>query len=236
MESSDVSEVKKISEVTTNVAAASVERLENVIRPQDHKAQGADIQCTSPTTLPDFRVSDDFAFSRIGVDFAGLVYVRNVYSRSKRSNKAYIAIFTCASYRAIHLEIVPDLSTSSFMRCFKRLIFRRGLPQFIISDNGKTFKGSSLKTFLEENGVTWKFNVPRAPWRGGFFERMVRSVKHCLKKTLGASRVDYEEFETTLVEVEGILDSRPLTYVTEDFEEPLTQSSLCIGRRLLSPT
>jgi len=87
-----------------------------------------------------------------------------------------------------------------------------------------------------ENGVTWKFNVPRAPWWGGFFERMVRSVKSCLKKTLGASRLDYEEFETTLVEVEGILNSWPLTYVTEDFEEPLTPSLLCIGCRLLSPT
>jgi len=87
-----------------------------------------------------------------------------------------------------------------------------------------------------ENGVTWKFNVPHAPWWGGFFELMVRSVKRCLKKTLGASRVAYEEFETTLVEVEGILNSWPLTYITEDFEEPLTPSSLCIGRRLLSPT
>ncbi|XP_020601434.1 uncharacterized protein LOC110040534 [Orbicella faveolata] len=229
MELSDVSEVKKISEVTTNVAAASVERLEN-------KLEGLAYSAPPQPPLPDFRVSDDFAFSRIRVDFAGPVYVRDVYSRSKRSNKTYIAIFTCASSHAIHLEIVPDLSTSSFVRCFKRFIFRRGLPQFVISDNGKTFKGSSLKTFLMENGVTWKFNVPHAPWWGGFFELMVRSVKRCLKKTLGASRVAYEEFETTLVEVEGILNSWPLTYVTEDFEEPLTPSSLCIGRRLLSPT
>jgi len=87
-----------------------------------------------------------------------------------------------------------------------------------------------------QHGVTWKFNVPRAPWWGGFFDSMVRSVKPCLTKTFGTARVDYEEFETTLVEVEGILNSRPLTYVTEDIEEPLTPSLLCIARRLLSPT
>jgi len=87
-----------------------------------------------------------------------------------------------------------------------------------------------------QHGVTWKFNVPCAPWWGGFFDSMVRSVKPCLTKTFGTARVDYEEFETTLVEVEGILNSRPLTYVTEDIEEPLTPSSLCIGSRLLSPT
>lgn len=87
-----------------------------------------------------------------------------------------------------------------------------------------------------QHGVTWKFNVPRAPWWGGFFDSMVRSVKPCLTKMLGTARVDYEEFETTLVEVEGILNSWPLTYATEDIKEPLTPSLLCIGCRLLSPT
>ena len=109
------------------------------------------------------------------------------------------------------------------------------MPRIVISDNGKTFKGSSLKPFLSQHGIVWKFNVPRAPWWGGFFERMVRSVKRCLKKTLGNARVTFEEFQTVLVEVEGTLNSRPLTYVYEELEEPITPSSLCIGRRLLSP-
>ena len=107
------------------------------------------------------------------------------------------------------------------------------MPRFVVSDNGKTFKGSRLKTFLHLHGITWQFNVPRAPWWGGFFERMVRSVKRCLKKTLGNARVTYEEFETALIEVEGILNARPLTYLYEDLEEPLTPASLCLVRRLL---
>ena len=77
--------------------------------------------------------------------------------------------------------------------------------------------------------------MPRAPWWGGFFERMVRCTKGCLKKTLGSARLTYEELLTVLTEIEGVLNSRPLTYVYgDDIEEPLTPSHLMIGRRLLS--
>ena len=69
---------------------------------------------------------------------------------------------------------------------------------------------------------------------GGFFERLVRCVKRCLKKTLKNARVSFEEFETVLTQVEGIVNSRPLTYVHEEMSEPLTPSTLCFGRRLLS--
>ena len=199
------------------------------------KLDGRPYNAPPQPPLPDFRVSDEMAFTQVGVDFAGPVYLKDVYSKSKKVYKAYIAIFTCASSRAVHLELVPDLSTGTFLRCLKRFVSRRGVPRLVISDNGKTFKGSSLKPFLSQHGIVWKFNVPRAPWWGGFFERMVRSVKRCLKKTLGNARVTYEEFQTVLVEVEGILNSRPLTYVYEELEEPITPSSLCIGRRLLSP-
>lgn len=93
----------------------------------------------------------------------------------------------------------------------------------------------SLKPFLSRHGIVWKFNVCRAPWWGGFFERMLRSVNRYLKKTLGNARMTYEEFQTVLVEVEGILNSHPLNYVYEELEEPVTPSSLCVGRRLVSP-
>ena len=108
------------------------------------------------------------------------------------------------------------------------------MPHLVISDNGKTSKSKFLKSFFIQHGINWRFNIPRAPWWGGFFERMVRAVKRCLKKTLGSARVTYEEFETTLIEVEAVLNSRPLTYLKESVEEPLTPSSLCLGRRLLS--
>ena len=161
------------------------------------KLEGRSYNAPPQPPLPDFRVSDEFAFIQVGVDFAGPVYLREVFSKSEKVFKAYIALCTCASSRVVHLELVPDL------RGLKRFISRRGMPRIVFSDNGKTFKGSRLKTFLHFHRITWQFNVPRAPWWGGVFERMVRSVKRCLKKTLGNARVTYEEFETALIEVEG---------------------------------
>ena len=77
--------------------------------------------------------------------------------------------------------------------------------------------------------------MERAPWWGGFFERLIRSVKRCLKRILKNAKLSYEELLTVVTEVECVLDSRPLTYVSsEDIEEPLTPSHLMTGRRLLS--
>ncbi len=187
-----------------------------------------------PPPLPQFRVSEEFAYMQLGVDFAGPVYVKNVYTQAKKTYKAYIALFTCASTRGIHLEQTPDLSAQAFVRSLQRFIGRRGVPSFIVSDNGKTFKNSTVKKLIQQYDITWKFNVARAPRWGGFFERLVRCVKRRLKKPLGNAHVSFEEFETVLTQVEGILNSRPLTYVHEEMREPLTSSTLCVGRRLLS--
>ena len=77
--------------------------------------------------------------------------------------------------------------------------------------------------------------MAKAPWWGGFFERLVKQVKSCLRKTLGRSKLSFDELTTILVEVEAVLNSRPLTYLySDDVEEPLTPSHLVIGRRLLT--
>ena len=122
-----------------------------------------------------------------------------------------------------------DMSTPTFLCCFRRFVGRRGLPKQMISDNGKTFKAAANTI----SDIKWTFNVPKAPWWGGVFERLVRSVKRCLKKMLGLARLTYDELLTALVEVELVLNSRPLTVVsTEDLEEPLTPSHLIVGHRL----
>jgi hypothetical protein len=87
--------------------------------------------------LPDFRVSDDPDFSKIGIDFAGPLYVKDIYRRVEM-NKCYIAVFTCASTRAIHLELAPDVTADSFIRAFKRFIGRRGVPSCV--RRSKTFR------------------------------------------------------------------------------------------------
>ena len=65
---------------------------------------------TPPTQadLPKFRVTQDFPFSHVGVDFAGPIYVKSVGKGQTEITKAYIALYTCASTPAVHLELVPN--------------------------------------------------------------------------------------------------------------------------------
>ncbi|XP_068734548.1 uncharacterized protein [Montipora capricornis] len=198
------------------------------------KIEGRRYSVPHSPTLPEFRSSDEFAFSRVGVDFAGPMYVRDIFAKGGGMNKVYIALFTCATSRAVHLELVPSLTAERFIKALARFKGRRGTPTLIVRDNGKTFKDSRVQAYCQRDGTKWRFNVEAAPWWGGFFERLVKSVKLSLKKCLRNARLNYDELSTTLVEVEAVLNSRPLTYVYDEFEEPLTPSHLVIGRRILS--
>ena len=80
-----------------------------------------------------------------------------------------------------------------------------------------------------------EFQLAKGSLVGGLFERLVKSTKRCLRKILGQSKLTYEDLTTVLVEVEGVLSSRPLTYISpNDIEEPLTPSHLLTGRRIMS--
>lgn len=180
-----------------------------------------------PPPLPVFRVEEAPPFTFTGVDFAGPLYVKG----ETGTRKVWICLYTCCVVRAIHLDLVSDQTTPAFLLSFKRFVSRRGLPRQMVSDNGKTFKAAA-KAIRE---VKWIFNVPKAPWWGGVFERLVKCVKRCLRKMIGQAKLSQDELLTALAEVEMVLNSRPLTVVSaEDLEEPLTPSHLIIGRRILS--
>jgi len=104
-------------------------------------------------------------------------------------------LYTCCVTRAVHLELVPDLTTQTFLRSFRRFTARKGTPVQVISDNAKTFVSASLtldemlnnpeaQQFLAALKVKWSFNLEKAPWKGGFFERMFQSMKRYLKKNI----------------------------------------------------
>ena len=193
--------------------------------------------------LPPPRVIETLAFTNVGVDYAGPLYLKQSEVMPE-SLKSYICLFTCSSSRAIHLELAPNLSTESFIRCLRRFVARRGIPCSITSDNAKTFKladkklqklfaDENVQHFALEKGIKWNFILEKAPWWGGFYERMVQLVKRSLRKVLGNARLNYEELMTVLTEVEGTLNSRPLTYIEPDInDQPLTPSHLVTGRRL----
>ena len=142
--------------------------------------------------LPDFRVRPSDPFSHCAIDFAGPIYVRKNNYRRSPSIKAYIALITCAATSALHLEFTPDLTSQALIRCLRRFIARRSCPIYIFSDNAKTFQANDLKSFLRDRGITWHFNIPKAPWQNGIVERLVQSTKRCLKKRLGRARLTYE--------------------------------------------
>ncbi len=116
----------------------------------------------------------------------------------------------------------------------------------MVSDNGKTFKAAArilhsivshgdVQRYITGLGIKWVFNLPKAPWWGGVFKRLIRSTKRCLRKIVGQARLTYDELLTAIVEVEAVLNSCPLSYVSmDDIEEPLTPSHLLIGRRIES--
>ena len=92
-----------------------------------------------------------------------------------------------------------------------------------------------VEQYLEGAKIQWNFNVEKAPWWGGIFERLIRSVKRCLRKVIGRARLTYDELLTIIVETEMIINSRPLSYIlSDDLFEAITPSHLINGRRLLS--
>ena len=128
-------------------------------------------KCVQPPPtplLPEHRVSCDFPFQYVGVDYAGPLYVRDNYSKSAELFKAYILVFTCATTRCTHLELVTDFTTETLILAIKRFISRRGKPYFFISDNFKTFISKSLKHFLLNVDISWKYILEKSPWWEAF--------------------------------------------------------------------
>ena len=139
------------------------------------KLEGKPFNPPATSALPDFRVVKTQPFSKIGVDFAGPLYIK---VSKNVMNKAYIVLFTCCVTRALHLELVTDLHASTFVNCLRHFCSRRGTPTLIVSDNAKTFKATSkllrnlqredrVAEFLEKRTIVWKFNLERSPWMGG---------------------------------------------------------------------
>ena len=185
--------------------------------------------------LPEDRITPgDPPFTNVGVDFFGPFVVKI----GRRQEKRYGVIFTCLTVRAVHIEVASSLSTDSFINALRRFISRRGPVRTMRSDNGTNFVGAEreLREEIEKmnqdvvhdamlrRGIEWIFNPPGASHFGGSWERQIRSIRKILGAILGQQRLDDEGLHTLLCEVECILNSRPLTYVSSDIGdlEPLT--------------
>lgn len=180
-------------------------------------------------------------FSFTGLDYFGPLFV----TVSRHKEKRYGALFTCLTVRAVHIEIVNSLNTSSCIMAIRNFTARRGIPIEFFSDNGTNFVGAEreLRQALQEVDVNelvrsfttsttkWNFNTPAAPHMGGAWERLVRSVKSVLYKISPERCPNEEILRSMMAEVENIVNSRPLTYVPIEDEnmEALTPNHFLLG-------
>ena len=178
--------------------------------------------------LPSERTEGTTPFNVIGVDFAGPVKYR---SKRKEERKAYVILYSCSLTRGVFLELLPSLETTDFIQSLKRFIARRGRPSKVYSDNGKTFVAAAkwvkkvrrderFHSFLSEHSIQWQFNLSRAPWWGGQFERLIGLMKSMFYKTVGQGLLTWEELSEVILDIEVAMNNRPLCYVEDDVQLP----------------
>lgn len=180
-------------------------------------------------------------FSYVGIDFFGPMTV----TIGRRQEKRWGMLMTCLTVRAIHLECVHGLSSNSCILGLRNFINRRGCPIEIFSDNGTNLKGASRELkearskldmnqvaneFLEA-AIKWNFIPPASPHMGGAWERLVRSVKTNISYITKAKSFRDEYLNSLLIEVECIINSRPLSYIPidDDNAEALTPNHFLLG-------
>ncbi|XP_033118371.1 uncharacterized protein LOC117117984 [Anneissia japonica] len=188
-------------------------------------------------------------FSRVGVDYFGPLTVK----RGRTECKRYGCIFSCLTTRAVHIEVTNSLTTDTFINAFHRFIARRGSPQEVISDNGTNFIGAkqefkkavkewnqkTINDFMVQKEIKWSFNPPTASHMGGIWERQIRSIRTIIFSLVRQQTLDDEGVNTLMCIVEGIINSRPLTKLSDDPKDdnPLTPNHLLLlrGGPLLPP-
>lgn len=179
-----------------------------------------------PPPLPFSRVTQAAAWSRIGVDYFGPLTIYD----GKESKKCWAALFTCQLSRAIHIELALDYSADAFVSTLRRFIALRRLPDEIISDNGTNFTAAAkalrelwegvmrhprVQNFSATRGIRWTFITEAAPWRGGFWERMIGTVKSAMRRSLGRWRMTWLQLATILHEIAATVNERPLTVLPD---------------------
>lgn len=176
--------------------------------------------------VPAQRVQKARPSENFGLDFFDLPQIRE----GDTFKKGYGCIFTCAVTRMIHLEVLRSMSVEDFLNALRRFFARRGIPNLIICDNAPTFslsaqildsaiKNSSLNDVLSNNTIQWKNINTYAPWQGGFYEMLIKSIKHALYKCIGRTKLSFDNLTTIITEIEATLNTRPLTYQESERDE-----------------
>ncbi|CAB3986293.1 Pro-Pol poly [Paramuricea clavata] len=178
------------------------------------------------------------------VDFAGPLTYKLT---KKEEGKCYILIFTCATSRAVHLELTNTKSAEEFEVKLNAFIARKSRPKLIVSDNGGACKATALwirkickierlQDYLARQEVWWRFSLSMSPWWGGMYEHLHKDIKKALYKVLERSTLFLDQLQAIVINIEKNVNNRPLTYVESEQEEKqvLTPNNFC-GDKMCIP-
>ena len=203
--------------------------------------------------LPTPRVNPAAVFQNTGLDYAGPISMKRGNPRRPSIIKGYLAIFVCLATKAVHIEVVSDQKTDALVAALKRFVSIRGLPSHIYSDNGTNFVGArnelhdlylflnlpstqaTIQDCLRHRRIQWHHIPQRAPHFGGLWEAAVKAIKYHLRRTVGKTKLYYEEMSTVVCQISACLNSRP--YLSQDCHDaegdvPLTPGHFISGRPL----
>ncbi|XP_065076066.1 uncharacterized protein LOC135699704 [Ochlerotatus camptorhynchus] len=201
--------------------------------------------------LPLERVSPAPAFQRVGIDYCGPFELQPV-TRKSAPVKCYLCLFVCLVCKAVHIEVVMDLTTEAFLAALRSFVARRGRPELILCDNVSNFVGAQRelrelhgmfrqqqfqeKVSMEaaQDSIEFKFIPARSPNFGGLWEAAVKSLKGHMRRVIGNRMLKYDELHTVVTQIETCLNSRPLTPLSNDSSdlEALTPGHFLIQRPL----
>lgn len=205
--------------------------------------------------LPLERLTPGTTFDKTGLDYTGPLLIKYGYVRKPVIVKAYVCVFVSLSVKAVHLELVTDLTAEAFIACLRRFISRRGYPSLLWSDHSTNFIGAkrelrefveffneqktqrSISEFCVAKRIEWKLIPERSPHFGGMWESAVKSFKNHLKRIVGDVRLTFEEMYTVLTQIEACLNSCPLVPLEsadEDSIEALTPAHFLIGQPIIA--
>ncbi|XP_062556585.1 uncharacterized protein LOC134221410 [Armigeres subalbatus] len=182
--------------------------------------------------LPPARVRPCFPFQRVGVDYCGPFYV-SYPQRRARPIKCFVAVYVCLVTKAVHLELAADLTTQAFLGTLHR--FSRKLNELVQLFASQQFNEEVLRQTAEDR-IEFQFIPARSPNFGGLWESAVKSFKNLFKRTIGTRALQYDKMQTFLTKAEAILNSRPLTPISNDPDdfEALTPGHFLIQRPLIA--